>query len=53
VSLTVTDRAKLLGESFFGPLIDQLMLIMDGYTARERDAITSFLADVAAAIPAG
>jgi DNA-binding MarR family transcriptional regulator len=53
VSLTVTDRAKRLGESFFGPLIDQLMLIMDGYTARERDAIMRFLADVAAAIPAG
>ena len=52
VSLTITDRAKRLGEAFFGPLIDQVMTIMDGYEPRDRDTIMRFLAEIAAAIPA-
>ena len=52
VSLTVTDRAKRLGEQFFGPLIEQIMVIMDNYGGHDRDAIMRFLAEIADAIPA-
>jgi DNA-binding MarR family transcriptional regulator len=52
VSLTVTDRAKDLGKQFFGPLIEQIMAIMDNYGQHDRDAIMRFLAEIADAIPA-
>jgi DNA-binding MarR family transcriptional regulator len=51
VSLRVTDRAKRLGEAFFGPLINQVMATMDGFSQRERDAIVRFLTEIAAAVP--
>jgi DNA-binding MarR family transcriptional regulator len=51
ISLKVTDRAKRLGEAFFGPLINQVMAIMDGFSQRERAAIAAFLTEIAAAVP--
>ena len=53
VGLTVTEHAKRLGEAFFGPLIEQVMTITDGYEPPERETIVRFLAEIAAAIPAG
>jgi DNA-binding MarR family transcriptional regulator len=53
VQLTVTDNARRLGETFFGPLIGRIVAIMDSFDAPERDAITRFLAAVAAAVPDG
>jgi DNA-binding MarR family transcriptional regulator len=50
ISLAVTGRAKQLGEAFFGPLIDQVMGIMDGFDAREREAIMRFLTGIGAAV---
>jgi DNA-binding MarR family transcriptional regulator len=53
VQLTVTDNARRLGETFFGPLIGRIVAIMDSFDPPERDAITRFLAAVAAAVPDG
>jgi DNA-binding MarR family transcriptional regulator len=53
VQLTVTDNARRLGEAFFGPLIGRIVAIMDGFGPSERDAITRFLAAVAAVVPDG
>lgn len=53
VQLTVTDDARRLGETFFGPLIGRIVGIMDGFDPQERDAITRFLAAAAAAVPDG
>ena len=51
VRLVVTDSAKRLGEAFFGPLINRIINVMDGYTADQRDLIMRFLAEIAAAVP--
>lgn len=53
VRLTLTASAKQLGEAFFGPLIGQVIDILNGFSRTERDAITRFLAAVADATAAG
>lgn len=43
VLLTVSDSANDLGWAFFGPLIRQMVVAMDEYTADELDTVDRFL----------
>lgn len=43
VLLEVDDRAVALGQSFFGPLIDRTLTLLDTFDAGERAAIRRFL----------
>ncbi|MGP4016959.1 MarR family winged helix-turn-helix transcriptional regulator [Saccharopolyspora sp. 5N708] len=46
VKLVVADRAVALGQSFFGPLIGEVVEKMRSYDAVEREAIRRFLLDM-------
>jgi len=46
VVIEVDERAVELGWSFFGPLIEQTVELLQGYDEREVAAITGFLAGV-------
>ncbi|MFF1548587.1 MarR family winged helix-turn-helix transcriptional regulator [Streptomyces sp. NPDC058291] len=46
VVVEVDERAVELGQAFFGPLIAEVVDLMDGYDERERAAIHGFLAGV-------
>ncbi|MER5436730.1 MarR family transcriptional regulator [Streptomyces sp. NPDC002588] len=46
VVIEVDERAVALGESFFGPLIRQVVDLLEGYDERERAAIRGFLEGV-------
>jgi DNA-binding MarR family transcriptional regulator len=43
VVIEVDDRAIALGQAFFGPLIEQVTELLQGYDERERAAIRGFL----------
>ncbi|WP_327314558.1 MarR family winged helix-turn-helix transcriptional regulator [Streptomyces sp. NBC_01235] len=43
VVIEVDDRAIALGQAFFGPLIEQVAELLQGYDERERAAIRGFL----------
>jgi DNA-binding MarR family transcriptional regulator len=49
VRLTVTDSAQRLGEAYFGPLIERVLIILAGFRSPERMAIRRFLAEIAEA----
>lgn len=56
VHLVVCDQAMTLGWSFFGPLIDGMLIAMRSFTGPELDAVARFLvamAQVAASTGAG
>ena len=50
VDVHVTDAAKELGWSFFGPVIDTVRTVLGDRDARERAVIDAFLDDLAAAL---
>jgi DNA-binding MarR family transcriptional regulator len=51
VLLVVSDAAKALGWSFFGPLISRMLHAMDGFDAADLDAFERVLGAVARALP--
>ncbi|MCZ2811156.1 MarR family transcriptional regulator [Modestobacter sp. VKM Ac-2979] len=53
VDVTVTDAAKQLGWTFFGPLITATRAVLDERTAAERAVIDRFLDDLVTALEAG
>jgi DNA-binding MarR family transcriptional regulator len=52
VALQVTDAAHEMGWSFFGPLIEKVIEVSDGYSEDELDTIRSFLDRITAAVAA-
>lgn len=46
VLLTVSERARQLGWTHFGPLIDGTVELLRGFDDRERDAVRRFLLGV-------
>lgn len=51
VLLIVSQQAKALGWSFFGPLIGRILAAMDGFDATDLDAYERVLRAIAQAIP--
>ncbi|NMO04324.1 MarR family transcriptional regulator [Gordonia sp. TBRC 11910] len=50
VVVSVTDHAVAVGRDFFGPTIDRLTTILDGYPRRDADAVARFVGDAVAAV---
>ncbi|KAF0956701.1 MULTISPECIES: MarR family winged helix-turn-helix transcriptional regulator [Mycobacteriales] len=50
VALHVTDAAQEMGWTFFGPLIDQVIAVADGFSDDELTTIRTFLDQVTAAV---
>lgn len=50
IDVVVTPSAKELGWSFFGPLIDATVTVLDARTTEQRAVIDSFLDDMVAAL---
>lgn len=50
VALHVTDAAQQMGWSFFGPLIEQVIAVADGFSDDELAAIRTFLDRVTTAV---
>jgi DNA-binding MarR family transcriptional regulator len=49
VSIEMTDRATGVGRAVFGPLAQEMVAAIDGYSAQERELVLRFLTDVLAA----
>jgi DNA-binding MarR family transcriptional regulator len=52
VLLIVSQQAKTLGWSFFGPLIARVLAAIDGFDEAELDAYERVLSAIAQALPA-
>ncbi|MGW0658593.1 MarR family transcriptional regulator [Streptodolium elevatio] len=52
VLLEVDDRAVALGQGFFGPLIDEVVSVVDQFDDAGRDAVERFLTGVRDAVAA-
>ena len=50
LALHVTDAAQQMGWSFFGPLIEQVIAVADGFSDDELAAIRTFLDRVTTAV---
>lgn len=52
VLLIISEQAKVLGWSFFGPLISRVLAAMDGFGEADLDAYERVLRAIAQALPA-
>ncbi|MDH3009297.1 MULTISPECIES: MarR family winged helix-turn-helix transcriptional regulator [Gordonia] len=50
VTLHVTEQAREMGWAFFGPLIDRVRAVADGFSAADLDTVRSFLDQVTDAV---